>query len=139
MQLVIKCQYNFNEPVYHAKGTRIMTTQPSEQPDGHAQHAQQTSNVHFHGTAPVYVVLAKKNGLAVAGFVLSLVSLFLSWTILVAGICWVLAVVFSAVGLHAANTQGKPHRGLAIAGLVISIAPLVIIIALIATATTFWG
>lgn len=115
-----------------------MTTQPSGQPDGHAQHSQQTSGVHFHGT-PVYLVRAEKNGLAVAGFVLSLVSLFLSWTILVAGICWVLAVVFSAVGLHAANTQGKPHRGLAIAGLAISIAPLAIIIALIATATTFWG
>lgn len=116
-----------------------MTTQHSGQPDGQAQHSQQTSGVHFHGTAPVYVVQAEKNGLAVAGFVLSLVSLFLSWTILVAGICWVLAVVFSAVGLHAANTKGKPHRGLAIAGLAISIAPLAIIIALLATATTFWG
>ena len=116
-----------------------MTTQPSEQPDGHAQHSQQTSNVHFHGTAPVYVVQAEKNGLAVAGFVLSLVSLVLAWTILVAGICWILAVVFSAVGLHAANTKGKPHRGLAIAGLAISIAPLAIIIALLATAATFWG
>lgn len=116
-----------------------MTTQPSGQPEGHAQHSQQISGVQFHGSAPVYVVQAEKNGLAVAGFVLSLVSLFLSWTILVAGICWVLAVVFSAVGLHAANTKGKPHRGLAIAGLAISIAPLIIIIALIATATTFWG
>ena len=116
-----------------------MSTQPSGQPEGHAQHSQQTSSVHFHGAAPVYVVHVEKNGLAVAGFVLSLVALFLAWTIVVGAILWVLAVVFSAVGLHAANTRGKPHRGLAIAGLVISIAPLAIIIALIATAATFWG
>ena len=90
------------------------TPQPPDQSGDQIQH-QQTSNIHVHGPAPVYVVNAEKNGLAVAGFVLSIISLVLAWTILVAAICWILAVVFSAVDLNAANNNGKPHRGLAIA------------------------
>ncbi|MCE2532066.1 MAG: DUF4190 domain-containing protein [Acidimicrobiia bacterium] len=58
------------------------------------------------------------NGMAVAGFVLSLVMWipipFLNLVL------WILAVTFSSIGLRRANKQGLPHRGLAIAGLCIS-------------------
>lgn len=55
-----------------------------------------------------------QNGLAIAGFVCSLVGLFL-------GFVAVLGIIFSAIGLSKSNNQGAPHRGMAIAGLVIGI------------------
>ena len=95
------------------------------------QTSSHTSNVHLHGVAPVHVVPAG-NGIAVAGFVMSLVALCLSWLPFVNFVCWVLAVVFSAVGLSKALNHSCPHKGLAIAGLVISLAPLAIMIAILA-------
>ena len=66
------------------------------------------------------------NGMAVAGFVLSLVAFipipFLNF------ICWILAVVFSSIGLRRANKQGRPRRGLAIAGLCLCLVALVVTI-----------
>lgn len=62
------------------------------------------------------------NGQAVAGFVLSLVGLFLSFLVIPV----VLAVVFSAIGISRAGqiemeTGQAKGKGLAIAGLIISI------------------
>ena len=69
------------------------------------------------------------NGMAVAGFVLSLVMWipipFLNI------ILWVLAVTFSSIGLSRAKKRGLPHRGLAIAGLCISTAGVVFAIVVI--------
>ena len=66
------------------------------------------------------------NGMAVAGFVLSLAAFipipFLNF------ICWILAVVFSSIGLRRANKQGRPRRGLAIAGLCLCLVALVVTI-----------
>ena len=53
------------------------------------------------------------NGMAIAGFVLSILAL------LFYPLC-VLGLIFSLIGLSKANRQGRPHRGLAIAGIVIS-------------------
>jgi type III secretory pathway component EscU len=60
--------------------------------------------------------------MATAGFVLSLVSIFLS--VLIVPV--ILGVIFSAIGISRANeferTTGQPiGRGLAVAGLVISL------------------
>ena len=66
------------------------------------------------------------NGMAVAGFVLALVSLIPIPFFNI--ICSILAVTFSSIGLSRANTQGRPRRGLAIAGLCISLGALVLII-----------
>lgn len=66
------------------------------------------------------------NGLAVAGFVLSLVGLFILWFI-----CGTLGIIFGAVGLQRAN-RGAKYRGLAIAGLVIGIIDIVGYIILLA-------
>ena len=90
-----------------------------------------TSNVHLHGVAPVNVVPAG-NGMAVSGFVMSLVAVLLVWLPFVNFVCWVLAVVFSAVGFSQSRNRGLPHGGLAIAGLCISLAPLAIMIAMLA-------
>jgi hypothetical protein len=54
------------------------------------------------------------NGMAVAGFVCSLVGIF------VAGIpLGILGVVFSNIGLNRAKREGRPLSGLAIAGIVL--------------------
>ena len=56
------------------------------------------------------------NGMAVAGFVCSLVGLFLFGIIL-----GPLGIVFSAIGLSKAKKEGRPLRGLALAGLILGI------------------
>ena len=55
------------------------------------------------------------NGIGTAGFVLSILTTVMWWMPYVGWPLWVLAVVFSAIGL------GRKPRGLAIAGLVISV------------------
>ena len=45
-------------------------------------------------------------------------------------VCWFLGLTFSIVGLRNAN-RGAPYRGMAIAGLVISLAGIVLIIILV--------
>ncbi len=74
------------------------------------------------------------NGMAVAGFVLALCSVVLFWFPAVNFLCWVLGIVFSAIGLKRANDHGLPNRGLAIAGLVVALVPgtLLILFALLA-------
>ena len=69
---------------------------------------------------------APGNGMAVAGFVLSLMSLVLSLAPVLNIIPWILAVTFSWLGVSRANDQGRPHRGLAIAGLSVSLVSLVL-------------
>ena len=75
-------------------------------------------------------VAATGNGMAIAGMVLAICAVVLSWAPFVNFVCWILGLVFSIVGLRNAN-RGAPHRGLAIAGLVISLAGIVLIIVLI--------
>lgn len=66
------------------------------------------------------------NGWAIAGFVLGILSL-VGLSVL-AGIP---AIVFSAIGLRKANREGRPHRGLAIAGLVCGIVSVVLLVLLV--------
>ena len=68
----------------------------------------------------------KTNGLATAGFVLALCALVLFWLPVVAQIVWVLGLIFSAIGLSKARKlDGQPRHGLAVAGLVVSLAGVV--------------
>ena len=70
---------------------------------------------------------AQSNSMGTAGFVLSLVSMFLGWLPYCGWAIWLLAVVFSAIGLS------RRPRGLAVAGLVISLAiPLLLVVAVVA-------
>ncbi|MCD7727874.1 MAG: DUF4190 domain-containing protein [Ruminococcus sp.] len=88
-------------------------TQPAQpvQPDYQQYQQYQQPGVYPEG---------KLNGLAVAGFVVSLVSLF------ICGISSIVGLILSAIGLMQINKnvqQGIPQRGkgMAIAGLVIGI------------------
>ena len=73
--------------------------------------------------SPHMVVRPAGNGMAVAGFVLSLCSVVFFWAPVLNFIMWVLGIVFSGIGLSRSNKMGLPHRGLAIAGLVIALVP----------------
>ena len=63
------------------------------------------------------------NGIGTAGFVLSIVGVCFGFVPFVGVVCWILAIVFSAIGL------GRRPRGLAIAGFVILDELAVILIA----------
>lgn len=69
---------------------------------------------------------SKTNGFAIAGFVISLVSILCC-----GGTSW-LGLVFSIIGLVNANKGNKEGKGLAIAGIVISAILLVLLVALYA-------
>ncbi len=63
------------------------------------------------------------NGLGTAGFVLSLLAIFLGWIPFMGWIIWLLGLIFSFVGVF------KTPKGLAIAGLVISLIGVILLIA----------
>lgn len=63
----------------------------------------------------------QKNGMAVAGFVLALVALFFGWIPFLGWAAWLLGLIFSGIGLSKANKVNGKGKGLAIAGLVISL------------------
>lgn len=69
----------------------------------------------------------KSNGIGIAGFVLALLGLFLGWIPVLGWILWALGLILSGVGI-----TRKP-KGLAIAGLVISLIGLIILIFVIGT------
>jgi hypothetical protein len=66
------------------------------------------------------------NGMATAGFILALLTLFLGWIPLLGWLMWLLGLIFSAIGLGNANSAGGTGRGLAIAGLIISLLGIII-------------
>lgn len=78
----------------------------------------------------------KKNGIALAGMILGIISLALFWTGTIGAICGVLAIIFGFVGLNKvkadadlAHTKGKAKGGLimGIIGLILSIVWIVLI------------
>jgi hypothetical protein len=64
----------------------------------------------------------QSNGLGTAGFVLALIALFLGWIPFLGWVIWLLGLIFSFVGVF--NTP----KGLAIAGLVISLIGIILLI-----------
>ena len=64
----------------------------------------------------------QSNGIGTAGFVLALITIFLGWIPILGWIIWVLGLIFSFVGVF------KKPKGLAIAGLIISLFGLIMII-----------
>ena len=67
----------------------------------------------------------KQNGLAIAGFVLALLGLLLGWIPVFGWILWGLGFLFSLIGIFFSP------RGLAVAGLVITIVSLIFLIFLV--------
>jgi len=66
-------------------------------------------------TIIVNQVEKKSNGVGVAGFILALTGLFLGWIPVIGWIIWILGLIFSFIGVF------KSPRGMAIAGLIISL------------------
>ena len=79
-----------------------------------------------HQTIIVNQIQKKSNGLAIAGFVLALLALFLGWVPVLGWILWLLGLIFSLVGIF------KTPRGFAIAGLVISLLGLILLLVVFA-------
>lgn len=73
----------------------------------------------------VFIQQKQSNGLGTAGFIISLVAIFLCWVPALNWILWLLGLIFSSIGVF------RQPRGLAIAGLVISLISLIILIILI--------
>lgn len=65
---------------------------------------------------------SKTNGIGIAGFIISLIGLFVSWIPFFGWSIWLVGLVLSFIGLF------RAPRGLAIAGLVISFICVIILI-----------
>lgn len=65
----------------------------------------------------------QSNGIGTAGFVLSLIAIFLGWVPVLGWIIWLLGLIFSFIGVF------KHPKGLSIAGLVISLIGVILLIA----------
>ena len=60
------------------------------------------------------------NGVAVAGFVLVMVSVVLSWIPVITTILWLVGIVLSIAGLSNAN-KGAQKKGLALSGVIVAV------------------
>ena len=63
------------------------------------------------------------NGIGTAGFVCALVALFLGWVPVLGWVLWVVGLILSIVGIT------KQPKGLAIAGLIISLIGIILLLA----------
>ncbi len=70
--------------------------------------------------------VSSSNGIGTAGFILALVALFFGWVPVLGWIAWALGLIFSAIGLS------KRPKGLAIAGLVISLVGIILLLVVFA-------
>lgn len=77
-------------------------------------------------TPPMPGQAKKGNAMGVTGFVLSLVTLILGWIPVLGWILWALGLIFSCIGLS------RQPRGLAIAGLCISVFGIICLVVLFA-------
>ncbi len=66
--------------------------------------------------------VSKSNGMGVAGFVLALLALMFGWVPFFGWVVWFLGLLFSFIGIF------KSPRGLAIAGLIISLIGLIMLV-----------
>lgn len=67
------------------------------------------------------------NGIGIAGFVISLISLFFGWIPFLGWLLWFLGALFSFIGIF------KEPRGFAIAGLIISFIGIILLIFIFAS------
>lgn len=80
---------------------------------------------------PQQSAVRPSNGLGTTGFVLGLVGLLFSFIPVIGLVAWplvILGIIFSAIGISKASKGRATNKGLAIAGLVVSVVGLVICI-----------
>ena len=83
---------------------------------------QQPSQKEVQPTFVIQQAPAASNAMGTAGFIIALVTIFLCWIPVLGWILWLLGLIFSGIGV-----TRKP-KGLAIAGLVISLIGLILLI-----------
>ena len=92
---------------------------------------QQPAQKEVQPTFVIQQAPAASNAMGTAGFIIALVTIFLFWIPVLGWILWLLGLIFSGIGV-----TRKP-KGLAIAGLVISLIgliQLIVVLGLLATA-----
>lgn len=85
----------------------------------HGQHTQQGAQTLSSTSTGVN---QQNNGMAIAGLILGVASVVLSWIPFIPYITAILAIIFGAIGMKKGNT----HRGLAIVGLATGVLTFVI-------------
>lgn len=88
--------------------------------------SQPYGNVQVYNSSPYYPAESKSNGLGIAGFVLAIIALFLGWIPIFGWIIWVIGLILSFLGVS------KTPKGLAIAGLIISLIDLILLLVVFA-------
>lgn len=88
------------------------------------QQPQQPAPISTNNTTTVVVEGGHSNSMGIAGFIIALLGLVFCWVPIVDLILWFLGFVFSLVGLF------KAPRGMAIAGLALSLIIIIIIISI---------
>ena len=86
---------------------------------------QQPAQKEVQSTFVIQQAPAASNAMGTAGFIIALVTIFLFWIPVLGWILWLLGLIFSGIGV-----TRKP-KGLAIAGLVISLIGLILLIVVI--------
>ena len=76
---------------------------------------------------------SRSNGLGITGFVLSVLALLLGWVPVIGWIIWLLGLIFSLIGIF------RKPRGLAIAGLLLSLLALIVILYMTGTIVSTAG
>lgn len=107
------------QPQYQQQGYNQGQAQYQQQPynQGQPQYQQPPQqNIYVNNTE------RKSNGMGTAGMVLAIIGLFTSMIPVVGWIFWVLGLIFSIIGIF------KEPRGMAIAGLVISLIGFLILV-----------
>ena len=81
---------------------------------------------------PPYIQKQKYNGMAIAGFVISIVNIFC------AGLLFIFGLIFSIIGLVQTNKSGELGKGFAIAGVIISVVYTLLLVLLIVFAVIMY-
>ena len=110
-------------PPYGQQSSQQVPPQYQQTPP--PQYGQQSSRqVPPQYTQPYYnqPQPSRSNGLGVTGFVLSVLALLLGWVPVIGWIVWLLGLIFSLIGIF------RKPRGLAIAGLLLSLLAFIVIL-----------
>ena len=91
---------------------------------------QQPAQKEVQPTFVIQQAPTASNAIGTAGFIIALVTIFLFWIPVLGWILWLLGLIFSGIGV-----TRKP-KGLAIAGLVISLIGLILLIVVLGLLAT---
>lgn len=74
-----------------------------------------------------------KNPIGVAGFILALIGVFVSWVPILGWVVWILGALLSIIGLF------KKPKGMATAGVILSFIDLILLLFVVASCTAIGG